>query len=377
MTRRRPNVPVGIALMVVAEAARITTTMGYAMPTTTASDTKASNTKRSVTEIVKMKIPIRESVINGPGGIAQLSGPMNRAHRINGGEAMKKALIVVTCIACGTFLFAVLFRQQKLESKAASVAGRDFFHAAYLGDVDQLDGYFRNGVSPNAKNVRARDMTPLMYAAWGGNAAAIRYLIANGANVNDTNSEGVTALMLAAYANQDESARVLLDNGANPDLFDKKYNSALTFAIAKENLSMIRLLASRGVGLNQRGRLGRSPLAVAVSKNKPEAVRTILFLPEGSRLAELKDATAMNPLMLAAKSGNVNMVFELLKVTKDINSTDFKGRTALDLLNQSESREDKSSALQAIRSRGGQPGRPITINRKYEVPRQARRIRNR
>lgn len=363
--------------MVVAEAARITTTTGYATTPTTASDTKASYTKRSVTAIVKMKIHIRESVINGPDGIAKSSGRMNHAHRIKEGEAMKKALIGVTCVAFVIFLFVGLFRQQKSESKAASVAGRDFFHAAYLGDVGQLDGYFSNGVSPNAKNVRARGMTPLMYAAWGGNAEAIRYLIANGANVNDTNSGGVTALMLAAYANQDEAARVLLDNGANPDLFDKKYNSALTFAIAKENLSMIRLLASRGVGLNQRGRLGRSPLAVAVSKNKSEAVRTILSLPEGSRLAELKDATAMNPLMLAAKSGNVNMVFELVKVTKDINATDFKGRTALDLLNQSESSENKSSALQTIKSRGGQPGRPITVNRKYEVPRQARRIRNR
>ncbi len=264
------------------------------------------------------------------------------------------------------------FRQQSSESKVVPEAGRDFFHAAYTGDVEQLDGYFKNGVSPNVKNGRTHGLTPLMYASWGGKVEAIQYLFANGADVNEVNSDGVTALMLAAYANHEEAAKVLLDNKASADLLDKKQNSALTFAITKENIAMIKLLISYG-GLNQRGRMGRSPLAVATLKNKTNALRIILSLPQGRVLANRKDTTAMNPFMLAAKAGNVNLVRELLPFTDDVNSTDFKGRTAFDLLSKSAVPEGKLSALKAIRSRGARTGGPIRTNRKQEVPSQARR----
>ena len=72
---------------------------------------------------------------------------------------------------------------------------------------------------PRAVVVNVRDPDdnrPLHLAAEKGYTDCVRYLIRNGANLNQLNNAGYTPLHLAVINNFDETAQVLLENRADP-----------------------------------------------------------------------------------------------------------------------------------------------------------------
>lgn len=128
--------------------------------------------------------------------------------------------------------------------------------------------------------------TPLSLAAAGGDAAQIRTLIAQGADVNARDKDGLTALMWAARKGDTEAARVLID--ARADLNVRDCVSAgwtpLMHAIHKNQNDLARLLIERGADVNattgdcREGKVqgGQTALTYAAANDNAEIVRALL-----------------------------------------------------------------------------------------------------
>ena len=63
-------------------------------------------------------------------------------------------------------------------------------------------------------------MTPLLYAASGGDAKLIQLLIEHRAALNTGKADGLTPLMVAAYNGHRESVKILVDAGADANLIN-------------------------------------------------------------------------------------------------------------------------------------------------------------
>lgn len=100
---------------------------------------------------------------------------------------------------------------------AFPVSGKDWkpsiWRAAKDGDVDALQFHVRAGADVNS--VSDQDGShPLALAALAGRPDAVRYLLQQGARVNDTNQDGDSALHQAAFLGHLEVVEVLLQAGA-------------------------------------------------------------------------------------------------------------------------------------------------------------------
>ena len=146
-----------------------------------------------------------------------------------------------------------------------------------------------DGLSPSATADRR-----IVAAAKQQNAAAVRALITQRADVDTPDAEGMTALHWAAHWNDIDTVHLLLSAGA------------------------------KGTAAN---RYGVTPLHEAATRGNAAIV--------GVLLRAGADANAMygegeTPLMLAARSGSVDAVTQLLEAGADVNHAErFRGQTAL------------------------------------------------
>ena len=120
--------------------------------------------------------------------------------------------------------------------------------------------------------------TPLMRAAKNGDSAAIRLLLAHGADPNATQKNHDTPLMFAAglgrgtgaftkdYATEAElleSVKVLVAAGADVNAADDKGETPLHFG-AQASDDIVKFLAAKGAQLDAKDKQGRTPVEMAL-----------------------------------------------------------------------------------------------------------------
>lgn len=100
--------------------------------------------------------------------------------------------------------------------------------------------------------------TALYIAAQSGNLKAVRYLIENGANLNQVNKLGETPLWVAARNGHLEIVQYLLQNKANVDYTNGLNETPLYIAIGRGNFDVVQCLLKHGanVGLAKKFLLG-------------------------------------------------------------------------------------------------------------------------
>lgn len=84
--------------------------------------------------------------------------------------------------------------------------------------------------------------TVLMYASWLGNLEAVHHLVAQGANINATDSSGATALHLAIWKDNTEIALFLLENGASAVLVSNEGMSPTDMAVYRSNTKVLEAI---------------------------------------------------------------------------------------------------------------------------------------
>ena len=120
--------------------------------------------------------------------------------------------------------------------------------------------------------------TPLMRAAKNGDSAAIRLLLANGADANARAKNGTTALMFAAgigygtgtFANDYatpaellEAVKVLVAAGADVNAVSEAGQTPLHFG-AQASDDIVKFLAASGAKLDVKDKQGRTPVEMAL-----------------------------------------------------------------------------------------------------------------
>lgn len=149
----------------------------------------------------------------------------------------------------------------------------DVFDAALVGDQQRLAALVA-GDPKLVSAVSPLGWRPLAYAAFGGNIAAVAFLLGKGADVNTRAGTRFknTPLQIALLCSEAGAAKALLDRGADPNLRQTGDFVALHEAASTGRIDIMQLLIDHGAELSPRTVKGETPLAVAGRKGKAEAV---------------------------------------------------------------------------------------------------------
>ncbi|MCE5237172.1 ankyrin repeat domain-containing protein [bacterium] len=234
------------------------------------------------------------------------------------------------------------------------------YYAASSGDLDSVKYLVGQGAKINAVNGSACDEAnaldaagahfpvlkwlldhgakagpfgyPLIGAVRRRDEAAVRYLVAHGANVNmHQDISGDTPLKAAASGGNLRMCRLLVSLGAKINDIDphsgRDEDPVLSYAVA--NLAVLKWLVEHGANANPKG---GAPLFAAVSGSRDSAVRYLVA--HGAKLNQHKDfgysseVSDDTPLKVAVDKGDLQMCKLLLDLGADVNYAP-NGETAL------------------------------------------------
>jgi ankyrin repeat protein len=160
-------------------------------------------------------------------------------------------------------------------------------------------------------------------------------------DVNAINDEGNSLLYVAASKNQLNKIRFLLEKGANVNFKNERGATPLNVACDRTALDAVQLLIDGGADVNTRTNRGNTPLSCAASGKGCTLLKTYAFNTtyDFTNVAEIlldngADVNLLNPLLIAARSGNLKMVQLLLAKGANINATDAEGQNVLQIAEQ-------------------------------------------
>ena len=200
----------------------------------------------------------------------------------------------------------------------------------------------------------------LVNAAAANDAAAVRLLIKDGADVNATRADGATALLWAAHWDDLDTVNALLEAGANVNAADDHGVTPLERAAENASLRMVDRLLVAGASVNVAQASGLAPLMIAARTGNVDVVRNLvghgadvnaataetrstalmwavaephpavvdLLLAAGAD-PHASTAKGMTPLLYAAHDGNVAMAERLITAGVDVNEPGGDGTHAL------------------------------------------------
>jgi ankyrin repeat protein len=147
------------------------------------------------------------------------------------------------------------------------------FDAARLGRIDMIDPLVKAGADINAYDDRG--FTPVILAAYNGQAATVDALIAKGANAcRPDRDQGNTAQMGVAFKGEDAIAARLLKAGCDVNARNNAGQTALMMASLFNRTRQVEMLLAAGADRTIKDGAGRSASSVAADQgNAPMAAR--------------------------------------------------------------------------------------------------------
>jgi ankyrin repeat protein len=231
------------------------------------------------------------------------------------------------------------------DAGAIEVDGTTPLHwAVYRNDEAAVRQLIKAGADVNARNDYGA--TPLSEAAVSGNVKVIRWLLEAGAEVDGANADGQTPLMIIARTSNVEAAKLLIKHGADVNRREQwRQQTPLMWAAAEGQAGMVKLLASHGAEVDARSRVndwerqvtaeprmqarpsgGFTPLLYAARRGCVECARALL---DAGADVNLTDPDRVTPLLLATLNLNFDTAALLLERGADVNKWDTWGRTPL------------------------------------------------
>jgi len=122
----------------------------------------------------------------------------------------------------------------------------------------------------------ATPTSPVADAAMKGDAATVKTLLAQKADVNAPQADGATAIQWAAYSNNLPLADLLIKDGANVKLANHDGATALSLAAINGNAPMIEKLLQAGADPNERQPNGETPLMLASRNGDVDAIKVLI-----------------------------------------------------------------------------------------------------
>jgi ankyrin repeat protein len=201
-------------------------------------------------------------------------------------------------------------------------------------------------------------MSDIWDAAEAGDLAEVQRLIGEDpSRVNSTRGPyGPTPLMSASRAGQVEVVRWLLDQGAVLDQQDKGWETALFYASRHGRTPVVRLLLERGADPTVASTLGSIPLVHASSGGHIEIVRCLLGHPSAAATINQVERWGQTALWFASANGRVRVVRALLEQGADPTIASRDGRTPMAAARQYR----RPACLEALQVRARFPASVVT-----------------
>jgi ankyrin repeat protein len=190
---------------------------------------------------------------------------------------------------------------------------------------------------------RATTDAPVADAAMRGDAAKVRLLLRQGADVNAAQGDGMTALHWAAFRGDVDGTRMLISAGGRLEAVTRNGNyTPLHLAAKAGNLPVVRALLEAGASANAKTTSGgASPLHLAAAQGSADVVNALL---EKKAAIDAPDgAWNETPLMWAAAYNRVDALKALLAHGANI--------AAASKVEDVPAREKADRAAQALRNR--------------------------
>ena len=202
-------------------------------------------------------------------------------------------------------------------------------HAAVrTGKLEEVARLLAQGTDPNARD--SRGSTPLLDAAWAGNAEICQLLIQHGADVNAQHREaGSTPLQYAVLTGRIAVVKVLLAAGARLDAVYRDRQTVLHLAAARGNPQLVELLLADHADLRAVDINDNTPLDEAILHGQVQVVT--LFIAHGADVKRTHVLDNRGALHEAAMKGFASMVQPLVNAGADPTARDRSGQTPLDL----------------------------------------------
>ena len=157
---------------------------------------------------------------------------------------------------------------------------------------------------------------PLFLAAYAGNAASLKRLLAAGGKLDDAmtliGTSRTTPLLGAFKFGDVEVANTLFDLGAPIDFADGNGITMLGRCALNNEVEMARTLIARGANVNVVDKLGMTPLHWAANIDFGDAAMIELLLKSGAK-TDVRNKDGLTPLELARKYGHTNLIPALEK----------------------------------------------------------------
>jgi ankyrin repeat protein len=225
----------------------------------------------------------------------------------------------------GTCTIALL-----LSLNSLGAAGSDVADAVMRGDAAAVRALLAQKADVNAR--QADGATALHWAVYRSDAALTDLLLQAGANPRATNNEGFTPLALAGLSGHAAIIESLLRAGADPNEQLPRGETALMMASRTGNVAALRTLLDRGADVNATEPLrGTTAVMWAADQGHAEAVK--LLIERGAdakarsnpaprdrspaRLGKANDPRKQNRALQAAVSGATREEVARLAVRED------------------------------------------------------------
>jgi uncharacterized protein len=211
---------------------------------------------------------------------------------------------------------------QPLDVNAPQEDGSTALHwAVHFGDSDLVDRLIHAGANVNATTDLGA--TPLYLACLNADGAMVEKLLQSGANARSALGTGETSLMTCARTGNAEAVAAIVKHGADVNATERSHGqSALMWAVSEQHVDAVRILIENGADVHARSLSHRA----LVARRMPHGGEQ-----RGHNSAEWVTQGGSTPLLLAARTGNVDIAGLLLAGRADVNEAAPDGNTPLSI----------------------------------------------
>lgn len=171
--------------------------------------------------------------------------------------------------------------------------------------------------------------TPLHHAIIMAAPTMVQFLIAHGADVNQTDRDGWTPIIQAAYLDSAEDVKILVAHGADPSAQSKQGLTALSIATQYgKNDAAVALIEAGADPSRPVGEGGYTPLMLATANHAEPVVQALL--KKGVDV-NARNSGGVTALMIAAANSRADMVEILVRAGANVTAQTERGDTALSI----------------------------------------------